>query len=372
MTTLDLYVPAPGDAWERRDPASLGMDTARLAEASAFADANETSWPRDLHEAISRNVTAEEGEHGAIVGPTRERAGVNGIITRRGYIVHEWGDTARADMTFSASKSYVATMAGLALDRGLIRGLDDHVREYVEDAAFAGPHNGRITWRHLLQQTSEWEGTLFGKPDAVDRNRTVMGQTPAAKKGTDRELREPGTHWEYNDVRVNVAAYALLRVLKQPLPEVLREAIMGPIGASDTWEWHGYDTSWVEVDGRRVQSVSGGGHWGGGLFISTRDHARFGLLHLRRGRWGERQLLSERWIDLATEPCPVNPSYGCMWWLNTDRKLFPSAPASSFVALGARDNVVWIDPEHDIVAVVRWIGPGATDGFIGRVLAAVA
>jgi hypothetical protein len=60
-----------------------------------------------------------------------------------------------------------------------------------------------------------------------------------------------------------------------------------------------------------------------------------------------------------------------MWWLNTGRKLFPSAPASSFFALGARDNVVWIDPEHDIVAVVRWIGPGATDGFIARVLAAV-
>jgi CubicO group peptidase (beta-lactamase class C family) len=371
MSAEARYFPDAGDGWERRLPAELGMDADRLQEAAAFADANETSWPRDLGAAIRRNVSANEGEYGAIIGPVRERGGVNGVVLRHGYIVHEWGDTGRADMTFSASKSYVATMAGLALDRGVIRDLDDRVREYVDDGGFEGPHNGRISWRHLLQQTSEWEGTLFGKPDLVDRNRVVMGGGEPAVKGTHRDLREPGTHWEYNDVRVNRASLALLRVLREPLPELLKSAIMDPIGASDTWEWHGYDNSYVEIDGRTMESVSGGGHWGGGMFISTRDHARFGYLHLRRGRWRDRQLLSERWIDLATTPCAVNPSYGCMWWLNTDRARFPSAPASSCFALGARDNVVWVDPEHDIVAVVRWIKPGATDGFIQRVLTAV-
>ena len=347
------------------------MDADRLAEAAAFADAHETSWPRDLHEAISRNVNVEEGEYGGIIGPTRPRGGGNGLIVRHGYIVQEWGDTNRVDMTFSASKSYVATMAGIALDRGLIRSLDDRVCEYVDDGGFDPPHNAKITWRHLLQQTSEWEGTLFGKPDQVDRNRAVGGQATSAPKGSHRELREPGTYWEYNDVRVNRASLAILRVLRRPLPEVLKEAIMDPIGASTTWEWHGYENSWVEIDGRMMQSVSGGGHWGGGLFISSRDHARFGYLHLRRGRWRDRQLLSERWIDLATTPCPVKPIYGCMWWLNTDRARYPSAPASSFFALGARENVVWVDPEHDLVAVVRWIDSAATDGFIQRVLAAI-
>ncbi|MGH2600684.1 MAG: serine hydrolase domain-containing protein, partial [Dehalococcoidia bacterium] len=364
MTSTDLYIPAPGDAWEHRAPESFGMDAARLAEAAAFADADETSWPRDLRAALGESLTANEGEFGTIIGPVRPRGGVNGVILRHGYIVHEWGDTARVDMTFSASKSYVATMAGLALDRGLIRDLDDFVRDYVDDGGFDGPHNSRITWRHLLQQTSEWEGTLFGKPDLVDRNRGVGGQTPDAAKGSHRDLREPGAFWEYNDVRVNRASLAILRVLRRSLSDLLKEAIMDPIGASDTWEWHGYENSYIDIDGTPIQSVSGGGHWGGGMFINTRDHARFGLLHLRRGHWGDRQLLSERWIDLATTPCPVKPTYGCMWWLNTDRALYPSAPASSFFALGARDNVVWIDPDHDLVAVVRWIAPGATDGFI--------
>jgi CubicO group peptidase (beta-lactamase class C family) len=372
MLSIDQYRPAPGDAWERRDPAALGLDGARLAEAAAFANAHETTWPRDLRAAVEHDLARNEGAFGALVGPMRERGGVNGIITRRGYILHEWGETDRVDMTFSASKSYVATMAGLALDRGLIRDLNELVRDSVDDGGFEGPHNGRITWRQLLQQTSEWEGTLFGKPDLVDRNRVVMGDAaPAAAKGSHRALREPGSHWEYNDVRVNRASLALLRLLWQPLPALLKEAVMDPIGASDTWQWEGYENSWVEIDGQQMQSVSGGGHWGGGMFISTRDHARFGLLHLRRGCWGDHRLLSERWLELATTPCAVKPTYGCMWWLNTGRALFPSAPASSFFALGARDNVVWIDPEHELVAVVRWIAPGATDGFIQRVLAAV-
>ena len=72
-------------------------------------------------------------------------------------------------------------------------------------------------------------------------------------------------------MRINLLAYSLLQVLREPLPVVLRENIMDPIGASRTWRWHGYRNSWVELDGLRMQSVSGGGHFGGGLFINTYD-----------------------------------------------------------------------------------------------------
>ena len=132
-------------------------------------------------------------------------------------------------MTFSASKSYLATLAGLALDQGLIRDLDDPVREYVDDGGFDPPHNSKITWRHLLQQTSEWSGTLWGKPDQVDHNRGV-GATQAnfAAKGTRRDLQEPGTYWEYNDVRVNRLSLALLRIWKRWLPGVFKAERHGP------------------------------------------------------------------------------------------------------------------------------------------------
>ena len=118
-------------------------------------------------------------------------------------------------------------------------------------------------------------------------------------------MNKPGTFYEYNDVRVNRLSLAVMRVVRQPLPALLRKRIMDPIGASNTWSWHGYSTSWEHLhhpnlsEGAYAQGVSGGGHWGGGLFINSRDHARFGLLFCRRGRWRDgAQLIPERWVEV--------------------------------------------------------------------------
>lgn len=355
------YAPGPGDAWETRTPEEVGMDPGLVQEAVEYALAHETTEIPDDPGRYLRD-RFEGLPHQDIVGPTKERGGVNGLIVKDGYIVAEWGPTDREDMTFSVTKSYLSTVAGLAWDLGLIEDLHDPVAGYVTDGTFASEHNAAITWHHLLTQTSEWEGTLWEKPDVADRRR-----------GIDRELQEPGTFWEYNDVRVNLLAYALLHVFERPLPQVLEEHVMDPIGASDDWRWHGYETSWTEIGGERMQSVSGGGHWGGGFFIDSRDHARFGLLALRQGRWGEEELVSEAWFQRATTPLEIQPSYGYMWWLNTDRQQLPSAPASAFYANGAGStNIIYVDPEHDLVTVTRWVdGAEHVDEFIRLVLASI-
>ena len=353
------YFPGKGDDWERRKPDQAGLDAARLAEAVAFAQSRETPQTRDQEMRLRMGVAAQAYDE--LIGPTKERGGQNGIILRGGSIVAEWGDTKRVDMTYSVTKCYLSTTAGLAVDRGLIRDVNDPVKDSVQDGGFDSPHNARITWHMLLNQTSEWEGTLWGKPDWAP-----------VWNGKMRELHAPGTHWQYNDVRVNRLALALLQVWRRPLPQVLKAYIMDPIDASPTWRWHGYENSWVTVDGVRLQSVSGGGHWGGGLWISTRDHARFGYLFLRGGKWKDRRLLSEAWIRRITTPTPLRPTYGYMnWEPNTDRKLFPSAPATSIFCLGAGRNAIWIDPDHDLVAVLRWIEDDAVDGVVKRVLAAI-
>jgi CubicO group peptidase (beta-lactamase class C family) len=178
--------------------------------------------------------------------------------------------------------------------------------------------------------------------------------------------------YKYNDVRVNVLALAALNVLRRPLPQVLKERVMDPIGASRTWRWNGYDNSWINVDGQWVQSVSGGGHWGGGMLISARDQARFGLLTLRRGRWKDRQVLSEEWIRRATTPTPAQPTYGFMnYMLNTERRPLPDAPAAAFFHEGAGTNVIYVDPVNDLVVVARWIDRKAVPELVKRVLAAV-
>jgi CubicO group peptidase (beta-lactamase class C family) len=242
----------------------------------------------------------------------------------------------------------------------------------VNDGGFESAHNSAITWQHLLQQTSEWQGSLWDKPDLVDRNRNLLTEgKPGNTKGTYRPLHNPGGYWEYNDVRVNRLSLALLRLFREPLPRVFADAVMGPIGASTSWEWHGYRNSRVDIAGVSMESVSGGGHWGGGAFMHAEDQARIGLLMLARGAWAGQRVLSERWIDMSLAPCDINPSYGYLWWLNTDRKLFASASAESLFAHGAGANSIWIDPATGIVAVLRWINAEVRDGFISRVMTAL-
>jgi CubicO group peptidase (beta-lactamase class C family) len=379
------YLPGRGDAWERRSPARVGMDAALLDSAVAFAVASESPAPRDLE--IAHHQTFGREPFGEPVGPFAERGAPTGIVLRHGYIVAEWGDPHRVDMTFSVTKSFLSTVVGVALDRGLIRSVDDPVNGYVGpvftlpspsrrdgDGLGAGrplplfddARERRITWDHLLRQTSDWEGTLWGKPDWADR------PLPDPRQWRTRERAEPGATYEYNDVRVNLLALAALGVWRRPLPQVLRDEVMDPIGASPTWRWTGYDNSWVVLDGAAVQSVSGGGHWGGGMFISARDMARFGLLALRRGRWGDRQVLSERWVEMALTPTPAQPDYGFMnWFLNRDLTRIPGAPATAFVHLGNGTNAIYVDPENDLVIVVRWIASPALDGLVQRVIASI-
>jgi len=363
----------PSDSWQRAEPSAAGFDPGALAEAVRFAQAHETPWQRDLLAQLN-DGNFEPPPDNEVIGPTAPRGGPNGLLLRGGRIVARWGDTSRVDMTFSVAKSYLSMLAGLAVADGLIADLDEPVGRSVHDGGFEGAHNGAVTWRHLLQQTSEWEGTLFGKADRIDRNRSLATESkgrPAGAKGAERALQPPGSFWEYNDVRVNRFSLALLRRFGRALPEVFAERIARPIGCSSTWAWRGYRTSMVELGGAPVESVSGGGHWGGGVFIHAEDQARIGLLMARGGLWGERRLLPAAWVAETVVPCTLNPLYGLMWWLNTGCGYQASAPERSFFAIGAGGNVTWIDPAHDLVAVLRWIDPAALNDWIARVLAAL-
>lgn len=353
-----VYYPEPGDKWRRRQPNEVGMDARLLGEAVRFAESQESSVPRDF--------STQEETFGRLLGPIpKERAATNGLIIRAGYIVAEWGDTDRVDPTYSAAKSFLSTLAGLALDRRLIRSVHDPVRRYVRDGGYDSPQNSSVTWHHHLQQTSEWQGAMWGKPSDFVGTRE-FGKGARAP----RPLQRPGAYYEYNDVRINRFALSLARVWGRPLPDVLRREVMDKIDASGTWRYPGYFNSDVVIGNRKIKSVSGGTRWGGGLWISARDEARFGYLFLRRGKWRDRQIISEEWVRRATTPGELKPDYGYLWWLNTDHKTWASAPATSYAAIGYGTNTIWIDPEHDLVVVWRW-HQGNGEELFRRVLASI-
>ena len=375
----------PGVEWQRRAPAQSGIDPQRLKIAIDHAIAGEAKNPRDL--VRNHYQTFGREPFGYVIGPIRERGEQTGLVVHKGHIVAEWGEPQRVEMTHSITKSMLSSVIGIAVDRGLIRSVDDPVRDYVPPIQlynplptmnksdrlagsdllylFETPHNLTITWNHMLRQVSDWQGTLWGKPDWADRP-----EENANDWGT-RPRHAPGTVYQYNDVRTNALALSALNVWRRALPQVLKENVMDVIGASNTWRWFGYENSWIVLDGLAVQSVTGGGHWGGGLFINAYDMARFGLLTLNRGRWKEQQVLSEAWVAQALTPTPAEPTYGFMnWYVNRGRAFLPSAPETAFGHQGNGTNFIYVDPENDLVAVLRWIEKPQIDGFVQRLLAA--
>jgi hypothetical protein len=354
----------PGDEWQVKKPSEVKMNSTWIDSAVRFALNSENKVERDLRIA---NIKAYSNEpFYKILGPMKQRGGPAGLIIKNGFIIAQWGDVTRVDMDFSATKSYLSTVAGLAVDARLIKSVNDKMGGYVWDGTFDGTHNSKITWEHLLTQTSDWSGQLFDTYDWADR----PDRSGKLDDWRNRKLNEPGTFFKYNDVRVNLLAYSLLQVWRKPLPVILKDKIMDPIGASTTWRWYGYDNSFVNIDGVMMQSVSGGGHFGGGLFINTLDQARFGLLFQRKGKWKDKQIISENWIQQAQQPSTVNKSYGYMWWTNAEGK-FPGAPKSLYYAEGFGGNYIFIDNEHDIVVAARWLDGAKASDFLNLVLKAI-
>jgi CubicO group peptidase (beta-lactamase class C family) len=343
-----------------------------LGQAVQFAIDRETTWSREVggQWGIYR---ADPPPYNRLLGPVHGRGPVSGTIVVDGRTLTSWGEPERADLTFSVAKMYLALLAGVAHDRGLLPDPEEPIGKRVRGIGFDSGRNAEVTWQHMLQQTSEWEGECFGVPDQVDRYRVSQFQRAkaAGKKGDARPLNAPGSFWEYNDVRINQLSLALLHLFGRPLPEIFREAIMQPLGASENWNWVGYDNAWVEIGGKRMQSVPGGTHWGGGISIGSVDQARVGQLLLDEGRAGSKQLVSREWIHHMRAPCAIASFYGYLIWLNTGRSAFPSLPESSYFAIGAGSSFTWMEPERNMVVVVRWLNPDHADAFFGKVLQAV-
>tara|TARA_R110002049_G_scaffold289046_1_gene471756 strand:+ start:5513 stop:6673 length:1161 start_codon:yes stop_codon:yes gene_type:complete len=353
------YFPERYADWEVKPASGFGINTIELNAAIDFAKANEYSGSKDLRIAILKGFAREPFHQ--IIGPTKKRGGPAGLILKDGYVIAEWGDVKRVDMTFSVTKSFLSTVAGLAVDKGLIKNETDKAKDYIWDGTFEGAHNSNITFQHLLQQNSDWSGELWGGKDWADR----PPREGSLDDWKNRKLRDPGTFMEYNDVRVNVLAYALLQVWRKPLPQVLKDEVMDKIGASTTWRWFGYDNAWATIDGLQMKSVTGGGHSGAGLFISAEDMARFGLLFLNDGKWKNEQIISKNWIKNAIEPSRTNVNYGYMWWLNKKGpRHWENVSENIYYAAGFGGNFIVIDKKHNVVVVTRWLEPSKIGEFM--------
>lgn len=341
-----------------------------LQNAIEFAMAHEIGWSRDT--SGTWGVHQDDIEpHNRLYGPVHPRGGVCGLVAQRGQVLASFGDIDRADLTFSVAKAYLALLAGLAFDQGWLDP-DQPVVATLPGIGFDDEHNQSVTWKQLLQQTSEWRGSCFGIPDQVDHYRTLNFSPPAPQpKGTKRQMQTPGTYWEYNDVRINQLSLALLHLFKQPLPSVFKTHIADPCGLSDRWQWVGYDHAWVDIDGQRMPSVPGGSHWGAGVSISARDQYLLALMLLNQGMAHGQRVLSSEWIEQMRTPCALAPFYGYLVWLNHKQRIFSSLSPSAYFGMGAGGHFSLIDPVAELVVIIRWLEPSQANEFLRQVIESI-
>ena len=146
---------------------------------------------------------------------------------------------------------------------------------------------------------------------------------------------------------------------------------MGPIGASDDVGVAALRNSWVD-DRRRPDAVGAGRLALGRRPLDRQPRSRaLRPARPRGGDWQGQKLLSESWIDEMRRPCPINPRLRAALVAQHGRAPWPSRPPSSYSARGAGSNVIWIDPEHDLVVVARWIEKASVEPFIRKVRASL-
>lgn len=315
----------PGRDWPRVDPATQGLDPDRLRKAVRYLD-----------------------DHGCADGAR------NLVIVRNGHRVWSGRGAGRLHGIFSCTKSFTGTVLGLLIDDGKCT-LDTRAAEVLPDLA---QDYREVTLRHFATMTSGYRARWDEPQDDYTNGPSMTPFVPASTP----LFRPPGSGYAYWDSAMNAFARVLTRIAGEPLEDLFRRRIADPIGMRPAhWTWGKYGS----LDGVPVNG--GAGNHQGHVLITAQELARFGHLYLNRGRWKDRQLLSEKWVKEATAPqVPASHAlksaafdgrgvYGYNWWTNgigpSGTRKWPAAPAGTFAASGFNNNDMFVIPEWRMVVV---------------------
>ena len=309
----------PEKDWTTATPASQGLSTAGLDEATAYAE---------------------------------KYGGGSGCVIRHGYLVKEWGSTTtRWDIKSATKGTLGATTLGLAVDAEMIK-LDDLAQKHYQSIGTEKPDNSKdwlkeITVRHLATMTAGFDD---GRPPNL--------------------VYRPGTRGIYSNDTSNMLAELLTLKFGEDLSAVVKRQVMDPIGVpTDNWRWRAN-----QYRAKTIQDLPSR-EFASGLTITHRALARIGYLYLREGRWKDRQILSREYIRTATTPTKLSApfAYYAFYWGSNALGTYAGMPSDAYWALGLGDSFVVVSPSLDIVAVRLGVGskksqlPGGDDDWGKRV-----
>ena len=302
-----------------------------------------------------------------------EQVTVSLLIVKGGQIIHEryapGFDRHTKTRTWSTAKSIAATLIGMRIDEGALT-LDQSLNvDWLPELKSAGSDpRDAITLQHALHMsTGLYPVDSFRMEYATGSGLSYWAGASSAKGALNRGLvREPGSYWEYENYDTLLAVLALKQSFKDPMDYLSypQTALFGPLGMNST-------LASTDRFGDFIFSSQ--------VYTNARDLARFGLLHLNRGEWQGKQLVSEEWLDFMVTPAPSSDvrgnDYGAHWWLVPDDRK-GDVPADAYSSAGNRGQYVIVAPSHDLVVVRRGLDFGR-QGFdrwelLAKVIAALA
>ncbi|MHC4130024.1 MAG: serine hydrolase domain-containing protein [Planctomycetota bacterium] len=298
--------PWPTQSWPVSTPAEQGLDTDRLDELVRVIGEGET-FP-DLHSLL---------------------------VARNGYLVLEeyfaGNDADDLHTLQSVSKSFTSAIMGTAIEQGLIAGVEEPVLDFFPE------HDG-------IENLDERKRAM-----TVEDLLTMRSGTDYHERGPDsphfqlNRMPRPGTQFQYDSGGVILMSSLIKARTGEHADTYMEEHLFAPLGI-ERQRWY--------------RNAEGHPHLGGGLHLTSRDMAKFGLLYLRKGEWDDQQVVPAEWVEVSLRrhvlfPAQMSPfaGYGYLWWVLPAAEKDGEHP-DIFAACGFRAQYIFVVPEHDMVVVV--------------------
>jgi CubicO group peptidase (beta-lactamase class C family) len=295
--------------------------------------------PLSVGSEVDLVLSGEESELDEFLGETETLAFV---VVHGDRVVREryFGGSSRASLqtSFSAAKSFVSTLVGIAIDEGLIGSIEDPVTDYLPELATRDPGFRKITLRHLLTMSSGIRYREGGFPTLGDDTYTYYGvDLREVALNRTRIEQPPGITWHYNNYHPLLLGLVLERTTGMSVSDFMATRLWQPLGAEAAASW--------SLDSER----SGFEKMESGLNARAVDYARFGLLFLHDGEWNGRRIVSKDWVRAATRAdTTTGPAsyfgYGYFWWIDMER-------SGRFYAMGKYGQYIYVAPDADAVVV---------------------
>ncbi|MEM1431521.1 MAG: serine hydrolase [Pseudomonadota bacterium] len=264
------------------------------------------------------------------------------LVFERAYL-----GTAPEDLriSWSIAKSFVSVLLGTSIERGELA-LGDPVTRYAPALA-GGAYDGLTVHDVVTMQSGVTfdEDYLDPKSDINRMGRIIAlgGTMDGFAAGLTERDRPAGQRWEYVSIDTHVLALVLRGATGRALADLMGERLIAPLGLEAE--------PYFLTDGESVAFALGG------LNLTLRDYARFGLMVARGGRVGDTRIVSAKWIEESTAPQAATDAgkiqYGYQWWIPWQ------ARAGEVMARGVYGQWLYIDRQRDVVIVAT----GADRGF---------